>query len=447
MVVTIVMTRWVSKKGTWLVRSRACPWAPLLAALLAGTWLLASCGGGASSEGERLFRDNCSACHGDKGGRISEIPLNDPGFLFRLGDSGLTQVITEGKGIMPAWGMEREGPLTADQVRSIVEYMLAPDGLTASAGPGRSLYMKECAKCHGALGSRIPAAPLNSTSFVAGLDDETLHTVIEQGKETMPAFGKGFGGPLSTEQVGDVVTYVRVLSGSPAEAGAAPAGEADPGQQVFVSTCSACHGPAGNLIPTADLTSPELLSSLTDEELIAAISEGTGNMPPQGESAGGSLTDEEVKSVVAYLRQAAGVPSGEASVPQGVLKPTDASTQELFQSNCTTCHSGLSLPEVDPTRINEIITNGLPDVGMPAFGERLSEDEIASLARLVASGEAVSATGTAAGSDGGSNPFAGIVRHVDGWISKHPDVVRQQGSQLCQRCHEINFCVSCHTGR
>jgi mono/diheme cytochrome c family protein len=424
---------------------RPVGWALVLTALSLGVWLLVSCGGGPSSEGERLFRDNCSPCHGDKGGRIPEIPLDDPGYLFRLGDSGLAQVIAQGKGIMPAWGVEREGPLTADQISTIVDYMLAPDGLTASAGPGRSLYVKNCAQCHGTLGSRIPAAPLNSDAFMAGFDDETLLTVIEQGKESMPAFGKDFGGPLSPEQAGDVLMYVRVLSGGPVEQAEAPAGEVDPGQQVFVSTCATCHGPAGNLIASADLTSPEFLSARSDEDLVTAISEGKGGMPPQGESAGGSLSEDDVLAVVAYLRSAAGVSGGEAAAPPGVLEEAPTGAQELFQSTCSGCHAGLDLPGVDPIRVGEIIRNGLPEEGMPAFGERLSDEEIDGLVRLVASGEAVAATdGTGAAAD---NPFAGVVRHVDGWISKHPDVVRQQGSQLCQTCHQVTFCADCHTGR
>ena len=326
--------------------------------------------------------------------------------------------------------------------------LLAPARLnTSSAGPGRSLYVRDCAKCHGALGSRIPAAPLNSTTFAAARDDEALHTAIEQGKETMPAFGKDFGGPLSSEEVEDVIRYVRILSGNPVGARDATAGEPDPGQEVFVSACSGCHGAAGDLIATADLTSPELWSSRSDDELISEISDGTGGMPPQSESSGGSLSSDEVKAVVAYLRQASGVSGEGAAVPPGVLKAPPAGTQDLFQTNCAGCHGGLSLPEVDPIRIHEIIRDGLPDQGMPAFGDRLSEEEIGGLASLVASGEAAAGDRTAvAGAEG--NPFAGVVRHVDGWISKHPGVVREQGSQLCQKCHEVSvLCFSCHASK
>jgi len=429
-------------------------WLGLLAGALALVALLgAACGGG--SQGERLFRQNCSACHGDKGNRIPDIPLNDPGFLSRLGTSGLITVISEGKGIMPAWGKEREGPLDDDQIRTIAAYMLSPDGLSAVSGKGRSLFVKNCASCHGAKGTRIPAAPLNSTTFVSKLGDDGLRTTIEKGKGTMPAFGKDYDGPLSSAQVDELIRYVQTLSGASTRLATASftAGSVkgeDPGQQTFASVCSGCHGAAGNAIASADLTSPDFLSSRSDAALAAAISNGTGAMPAQGKAAGGRLSDEDVQAVVAYLKRAAGVSNGgSAAAAAGVLKPPPAGAEDLFKKNCASCHAGLPVSDVDPTQIHTIIKDGLSDRGMPAFGSRLSDAEIEGLASLIASGQPISGAGgeSAASAAANRNPFSGVVRHVDGWISKHPDVVREQGSQLCQKCHQVSFCSSCHTAR
>lgn len=424
------------------VRSRL-----IVALALASMLVLTACGGNSGSEGERLFRENCSACHGEKGTRIPDIPLNDPGFLSRLGTSGLTRVIAEGKGIMPAWGKEREGPLDAEQIRAIADYMLSPDGLSATTGPGRSLFVRNCASCHGAKGSRIPAAPLNSTSFVAGLDDDTLRTAIQQGKGTMPAFGKDYDGPLSKDQVDEVVRYLRTLSGGSARLTSAATAESDGGQQAFVSVCSGCHGPAGNMIASADLTSPDFLSSRSDDDLVRAISRGTGGMPAQGKASGGRLTDEEIRAVVAYLKRAAGASAGGQAAPSGVLKPPAAGAQDLFKKNCAGCHATPPGATVDPTQLHTIIRDGLADRGMPAFGSRLSETDIEALASLLASGQPVADNATVAVAGSTANPFAGVVRHPDGWISNHPNVVRQQGSQLCQKCHQVSFCASCHTAR
>ncbi len=412
--------------------------------------LAASCAGGSASRGQQLFRSNCSACHGDSGARIPDVPLNDPGFLARLGSGGLTNVISQGKGIMPAWGTAREGPLDDAAISAVVDYILSPDGLTASSGPGRSLFTRNCASCHGSRGTRIPAAPLNSTTFISGLTDDTLRTVIERGKDTMPAFGKSFEGPLSDGQIDQLVQYVRTLAGDvhQVSASSSASGGGD-GQQVFVSTCAACHGSNGSMIASANLTSPDFLSSLSDDQLVAFIIKGTGDMPPQGKSSGGRLSDDQITAVVAYLKKAAGVSSSGGPVPAGVLKPPPAGAQDLFRANCAACHGSPPKPDVDPTQLHGIIQNGLADKGMPAFGSRLSDADIEALASFIASGQPISSDGS--GDAGGSaaassNPFAGVVRHVDGWITQHPNVVRQQGSQLCQKCHQLSFCASCHTG-
>ena len=82
---------------------------------------------------------------------------------------------------------------------------------------------------------------------------------------------------------------------------------------------------------------------------------------------------------------------------------------------------------------------------MPAFRNRLAQDEIEALAQFVAAGTSASGT-TTGGTAAGSNPYTGILRHVDGWITRHPIVVKDKGTQLCSRCHQPNFCVTCHTG-
>lgn len=411
--------------------------------------LAAACGGSSGSHGQQLFRSNCSACHGDSGARIPDVPLNDPGFLSRLGSGGLTNAISQGKGIMPAWGTAREGPLNDQSIQAIVDYMLSPDGLTAGSGPGRSLFNRNCASCHGSRGTRIPAAPLNSTTFIAGLNDDALRSVIERGKDTMPAFGKNFDGSLSDKQIDQLVQYVRTLAGDVHQvSSSSSSGGGDDGQQVFVSTCAACHGANGGMIASANLTSPDFLSSLPDDQLVAVISKGTGTMPPQATSSGGRLSDDQVNAVVAYLKKAAGVSSGAGPVPAGVLKPAPPGAQDLFKANCAGCHASMPVPDVDPTQLHGLIQNGLADKGMPAFGSRLSDADIEALASLVASGQPIGggSSGDGAGSTAASNPFAGVVRHVDGWITQHPNVVRQQGSQLCQKCHQLTFCASCHTG-
>jgi disulfide bond formation protein DsbB len=88
--------------------------------------------------------------------------------------------------------------------------------------------------------------------------------------------------------------------------------EAQDGQALFVSNCSACHGPAGAGIAGLGkpLTTSEFVRSLSDEELLAFIKVGrpAGDplntsgvaMPPKGGNP--ALTDEQLQAIVAYIR-------------------------------------------------------------------------------------------------------------------------------------------------
>lgn len=89
-------------------------------------------------------------------------------------------------------------------------------------------------------------------------------------------------------------------------------GDAQAGQQLFVSSCSSCHGPEGKGMPGlgSDLTTSDFVAGLSDSELVAFIKEGrtpdhpdntTGvAMPPKGGNP--SLSDEDLANIVAYIR-------------------------------------------------------------------------------------------------------------------------------------------------
>ena len=84
------------------------------------------------------------------------------------------------------------------------------------------------------------------------------------------------------------------------------------GQQLFVSTCSACHRPTGEGITGLGkpLTTSKFVSSSSDAELLAFIKTGrppddplntTGvAMPPKGGNP--ALTDSDLQAIIAYIR-------------------------------------------------------------------------------------------------------------------------------------------------
>ncbi|MGA8309688.1 MAG: cytochrome c [Terriglobales bacterium] len=76
------------------------------------------------------------------------------------------------------------------------------------------------------------------------------------------------------------------------------------GAGVFKAKCVTCHGPdgsgntpVGKSLQTADLRSPEVQKK-SDAELTQSVSEGKGNMP----AFKGNITDEEIQSVLKYVR-------------------------------------------------------------------------------------------------------------------------------------------------
>jgi disulfide bond formation protein DsbB len=91
-----------------------------------------------------------------------------------------------------------------------------------------------------------------------------------------------------------------------------PAGDADNGAELFVGTCSSCHGAEATGIPGLgkDLTTSEWVGQQTDAQLVEFLATGrpathelntTGvDMPPKGGNP--ALTDQDLTDIVAYLR-------------------------------------------------------------------------------------------------------------------------------------------------
>jgi len=78
---------------------------------------------------------------------------------------------------------------------------------------GAALYSKKCAVCHGADGAGATAVgkadkirDLGSAD-VQQQSDADLTTIINAGKDKMPAYGKS----LKPDQVKDLVAYIRTL--------------------------------------------------------------------------------------------------------------------------------------------------------------------------------------------------------------------------------------------
>ena len=78
---------------------------------------------------------------------------------------------------------------------------------------GHQLWGDNCATCHGAMGEGVTAPALNSQEFLTSVNDDQIHGIIAGGipGTPMPAWLNDYGGPLTDQQIGGVVAYLRSL--------------------------------------------------------------------------------------------------------------------------------------------------------------------------------------------------------------------------------------------
>ncbi|MEO6407296.1 MAG: cytochrome-c oxidase, cbb3-type subunit III [Burkholderiaceae bacterium] len=169
--------------------------------------------------GERLFANNCAACHGSDARGSKGFPnLTDTDWLWGGSPEQIAETITKGRsGSMPPMAAAVGTP---DDVRNVANYVLSLSGAAhnnVAAQLGRSKFAV-CAACHGAEGTGNPAlgAPnLADKVWLHGWGDEAVIAMVTNGKtNVMPAHGER----LSAEQIHVLTAYVWGLSNKPSAA-------------------------------------------------------------------------------------------------------------------------------------------------------------------------------------------------------------------------------------
>ena len=79
------------------------------------------------------------------------------------------------------------------------------------ADQGQGIYTVNCASCHGVQGEGGIAPALNSEQFLSAAEDEQITSLIAVGVpgSQMSAYSLDFGGPLTSEQIEAVTTFIR----------------------------------------------------------------------------------------------------------------------------------------------------------------------------------------------------------------------------------------------
>ena len=202
-----------------------------------------------------------------------------------------------------------------------------PPTPVATGDPTAELYTQNCAPCHGA-----------SISVAPGTN---LHAIIAQGEheQGMPAWNAD----LTTDQIDALAGFILSPEGN----------------KLFQDQCAECHE-APELVATDPI---ELKKALEDGPAFEPHS--TVEVPDWAQT----LSREERTALLNFL-----------VAPDG---------QRLFTINCASCH-GRSVPfSGEPDQLRAIISNGGLHLEMPPWRERLSDDQLDTLARYVVDPSAV----------------------------------------------------------
>ncbi|KHS45597.1 cytochrome-c oxidase, cbb3-type subunit III [Novosphingobium subterraneum] len=144
----------------------------------------------------------------------------------------------------------RKAGLLAELDKASIEQIAADPRLRRAAiDGGRAAFKVNCIQCHGNGAAGSAGYPnLNDDDWLWGGDVATVHQTLVHGvrqpgddatrMSQMPAFGRD--GILTSAQVQDVVSHVRVIS-----AQEKPSGSSQRGAEIYAANCVACHGASG----------------------------------------------------------------------------------------------------------------------------------------------------------------------------------------------------------
>ena len=168
---------------------------------------------------------------------------------------------------------------------------------------GSETYAHQCAACHGDEGEGGSGPALNDRTLLKNTLDSVFFSVIRSGVPgtQMPAWSVDFGGPLTDEDVRDVVTFIKAWEPTAPEIQmAAFQPDAARGAVLFSTTCAVCHGENGagsDKAPRINDTSR--LDGLSDDWYRQVIRNGR---PAKGMPTWGTvLSPNQIEDLVALI--------------------------------------------------------------------------------------------------------------------------------------------------
>ena len=189
--------------------------------------------------GAQIFAENCAVCHGEDGqGRIGATLAKD--WPSIRPDLKVRNTIERGipGTLMPAWGQASGGPFNEQEIDAVSFFILSwqsggpiyifpaqipglqlaltpPPGVTGDPNRGVLLYTSNCAVCHGLNGEGRIGANL-AKDWPSIRPDLRVKSAVEIGVEgsVMPAWSREHGGPLTDQDINDIVAFILTWSGA-----------------------------------------------------------------------------------------------------------------------------------------------------------------------------------------------------------------------------------------
>jgi len=187
--------------------------------------------GFAVNAGASVFASNCSQCHGSgaAGVAASGYPnLLDNAWLWGGSIEEIAYTVRHGirneQSLDARWSEMTafDEILTDEEIDQVVNYVLAMSGQdhdAALATPGETVFLDNCAACHGDMGEGIRdfgAPALNDAIWLYGGSPETIEETVRYSRfGVMPAWSEEFrgGAGLTDAEINAVTAYVHQLGG------------------------------------------------------------------------------------------------------------------------------------------------------------------------------------------------------------------------------------------
>ena len=193
---------------------------------------------------------------------------------------------------------------------SLADIEKDPKLLGIALAQGKAAFGDNCSPCHASGGQGQRGYPnLTAGRWLWGGTLDEIDTTITHGiraddadthTSQMPSFGKD--GTLKPEQIQQVVSYVRTLSGLEPEQGVDVAA----GKQVFMDNCAVCHGEDGKgkqELGSANLTTKVWQYGSDIKDLTYTVANARNSTMPAW---GARLDPVTIKSLAVYVHSLGG---------------------------------------------------------------------------------------------------------------------------------------------